>query len=240
MPTWIVTGSNRGLGLEFVTQLAADPKNTIIAATRSISRDLASLDALKSKTKNLHVLECDTGSQDSITKFASIISQLLGKDAKIDFLLNNAGINANSKMTSLTMTADALTNHMNVNVMGPAKLVQVLEPHLQDGSVVMNMTSGLGSLGYNRTKENPECTVYAMSKAALNMLSVHQAAHLKRKGVRVVMIDPGWVKTDMGGSGAQLEKEESIGEMLRILNGIKDDDSYSGRFFLYDGSERPW
>ena len=118
-------------------------------------------------------------------------------------------------MTSLDLTPEALNEHVNVNVMGPAKTVQVLERHLRDGSVVMNMTSGLGSLAYNRTKDLTECTAYSISKAAVNMLTVHQASNLKKKGVVVVCMDPGvsdprpstrrilayyltaqWVKTD--------------------------------------------
>lgn len=80
---------------------------------------------------------------------------------------------------------------MNVNVAGPAKTVQVLEKHLQEGSVVMNMTSGLGSLAYNSTKDPTQCTAYAISKVAVNMLTVHQASDLKKKGVVVICMDPG-------------------------------------------------
>ena len=239
MPVFIITGANRGLGLEFVRQLSADSSNTIIAATRSLSRDLSALESHKSNGANLHILECDTGSQDSITAFGKQVSSVLGgSDKKVDFLLNNAGINATPKQTSLTMTPDSLQNHIDVNVMGPAKMVQVLESHLQEGSVVMNMTSGLGSLAYLRTKDSTDCTTYSISKAALNMLTVHQSIALKSKGVVVVCIDPGWVKTDMGGSGAVLEKEESIGGMLKLLRGFKSGDS--GRFFQYDGVEREW
>ncbi|KAE9374189.1 NAD(P)-binding protein [Stipitochalara longipes BDJ] len=239
MTVFVITGANRGLGLEFVRQLSADPSNTILAATRSLSRDLGDLESLKSNGATIHILECDTGSQESITAFSKQVSSVLGGgDKKIDFLLNNAGINATSKQSSLTMTPDSLANHMNVNVMGPAKTVQVLESHLQQGSVVMNMTSGLGSLGYNRTKNPVEATVYSISKAALNMLTVHQASNLKGKGVVAVCVDPGWVKTDMGGAGAILEKEESIGGMLKLLRGLKASDS--GRYFKYDGSEMEW
>ena len=80
-----------------------------------------------------------------------------------------------------------------MNVMGPAKMVQVFTENgmLGKGSVVMNMTSGLGSLAYNRTKEMAECTVYSLSKAAVNMLSVHQASQLRERGVVVVCVDPG-------------------------------------------------
>jgi NAD(P)-dependent dehydrogenase (short-subunit alcohol dehydrogenase family) len=204
MPVYVITGTNRGLGLEFVRQLSSDSSNTILAA---LSRDLSALESLKSNAATLHILECDTGSQDSITAFSKQASSTLGEtDKKIDFLLNNAGINHNSKQTSLTMTIDSLSEHLKVNVMSLAITVQLFERHLQNGSVVMNMTSGLGSLAYTRTKETTDCTAYGISKAAVNMLTVHQASNLKSKGVIVVCMDPGWVKTDMGGSGAVLEK----------------------------------
>lgn len=102
----------------------------------------------------------------------------------------------------------------------------------------MNMTSGLSSMSYNLSTETPEATVYAISKAALNMLTVHQSRHLKDRGVIVFCMDPGWVKTDMGGGKAPLEKAESIGGMLKVLKGVKEGDE--GKFFLYDGSSPEW
>jgi NAD(P)-dependent dehydrogenase (short-subunit alcohol dehydrogenase family) len=190
MLVFVITGANRGLGLEFVRQLSTDSSNTILAATRSLSRDLGSLESLKSNGATLHIIECDTGSQDSIAAFSSQVTSILGgPEKKIDFLLNNAGINATHWQTSLTLTAESLSNHMNVNVMGPAKTVQVLESHLQKGSVVMNMTSGLGSLAYIRTKDLAKSVAYSISKAALNMLTIHQANNLKGQGVVVVCVD---------------------------------------------------
>ncbi|KAE8440917.1 hypothetical protein EG329_006314 [Mollisiaceae sp. DMI_Dod_QoI] len=252
MPIWIITGANRGLGLEFATQLSSSPSNTIIACTRTLSRSLSALSSLKSKSnpnpnsengnenenENFHILECDTSSESSITTFASTLSALLGPSTKIDYLLNNAGINANSQLTSLTFTPESLSTHMQTNVLGPALLVQSLLPHLQQGTVVMNMTSGLGSLSFNSQRETAECTVYAMSKAALNMLTVHQAKQLGGRGVRVVCVDPGWVKTDMGGEGAVLEREVSVKGVLGVLNGLGEGDS--GRFFGWDGVVREW
>ncbi|KAH7342443.1 short chain dehydrogenase/reductase SDR [Rhexocercosporidium sp. MPI-PUGE-AT-0058] len=237
MPLWIITGSNRGLGLEFITQLATDSSNTIVAGVRSLSKDLSALKAVQGKSPSLHILECDTGSQESIAKFGEEFSKTFGAETKIDFLLNNAGINATPNQSSLTMTPDSFANHMNVNVMGPARVVQVLEAHLKEGSVVMNMTSGLGSLTYISSKDVPEATVYSISKAALNMLTVHQAGQWKGKGVKFLAVDPGWVKTDMGGSNAVLEKEESIGGMLKLL---KSKDTKSGDYLEYNGSKREW
>lgn len=240
MPIWVVTGANRGLGLEFITQLSTSPSNTIIAAVRSLSNNLTALSHLQttSAAAALYILECDTGSQTSITTFSNQFAALFTPDTKIDFLLNNAGINATPAQTSLTMTPDSLANHMNINVMGPAFMVQALLPHLQRGSVVMNMGSVLSSLAYNSSKEVPDDTVYAISKAALNMLTVYQAAQLRERGVVVLSLDPGWVKTDMGGEGAEIEKEESISGILSVLRGAKEGDS--GRFMRYDGSSKEW
>lgn len=239
MPVFVITGANRGLGLEFVRQLISDPSNTILAATRSLSRDLSALESLKSNDATLHILQCDTGSQDSITAFGEQVSSILGgPDKKIDFLLNNAGIHSTPNQTSLTLTSESLLEHINVNVMGPAKTVQVLEGHLHKGSVVMNTTSGIGGMTFTRTMEMAKGTTYSISKAAVNMLTVHQASHLKNKGVIIVCMDPGWVKTDMGGKDAVLEQDVSIGSMLKVLTHLKFEDS--GKFFLYDGSEKGW
>jgi len=235
---YIITGANRGLGLTFVTHLASDPANTIIAATRSLSRDLTALEALKAKSRSVHILECDTSSLKSIEAFAKQVESLLGPNGKVDFLLNNAGINTVHYQTSLDITPEGLSDAINVNVLGPAKTVEALQEHLQEGSVVMNMTSGLGSLAAAKSSEVAKSTVYSISKAALNMLTVHQSKNLASKGVIVICMDPGWVKTDMGGAMAPLYPDESIGGMLKCLNGLKADDS--GKYYLYDGTQRQW
>jgi NAD(P)-dependent dehydrogenase (short-subunit alcohol dehydrogenase family) len=190
MPIFVITGANRGLGLEFVRQLSIDCSNTIMAATRSLSRDLGALESPKSNGATIHILECDTGSLDSITAFSKKVTSILEEpDKKIDFLLNNAGINDTPEQSGLSLTPDSLSMHISVNVMGPAKTVQVLESSLQKRSVVINMSSGLGSLAYSRTKDPAESAAYSISKAALNMLTIHQADDLKGKGVVVVCID---------------------------------------------------
>lgn len=190
MGIWVITGANRGLGLEFVTQLSKDVSNTIIATSRSMSKEtLSGLQALDIKSK-LHILECDTSSPASIELFGKEVNTLLG-GGKIDFLLNNAGVNVQSGLTALNVTPEAIVDNFSVNVIGPAKIVQVLEIHLQSGSVVMNMTSGLGSMADASAVDETKCTAYSISKAGLNMLTLHQASNLKNKEVIVVCIDPG-------------------------------------------------
>lgn len=196
MPTYFITGANRGLGLEFVRQISSQSSNTVLATMRDPSGPNASdLKALAEKASGtIHILECDTGSISSISAISSQVSSIIGKDGQLDYLLNNAGINATPAETSLSMTRDSMLNHIDVNVIGPAKVVETLQGFLKKGSVVMNMTSGLGSNGktLNDIKES-KCATYAISKAALDMLTVHQSFALKEQGVRVVCMDPGWV-----------------------------------------------
>lgn len=147
MPTYVLTGANRGLGLEFTRQISSDSSNIIIAAVRSLQGELDDLKQLAAKASGkIHILECNTGDLKSIHSFGNAIKEPLdGK--QIDYLLNNAGINATPQQTSLDITAESLREHIDINVMGPAETVKVLLPYLGKGSIVLNMTSGLGSCG---------------------------------------------------------------------------------------------
>ena len=233
MPIYVLTGANRGLGLEFVKQITSDSNNTLIAAVRTLKGELDDLKTLTSKNQKIIIAECNTGDVSSIQKFGKEVAKAIG-DSQIDFLLNSAGINSVPDQLSLNMDPQELHNHLDVNVIGPAKMVEVLAPYLGRGSTIMNMTSGLGSMGKNVVK----CSVYSISKAALNMLTVHQADQLIDQGVKVVCMDPGWVKTRMGGVGAILEPEESIGGMLKVIRSLNEADT--GKFYQYDGNIVPW
>lgn len=240
MPVYCVTGANRGLGLEFVRQLARDGANTIVACVRSSSTDTADLEAVASKTT--HVLVCDTGSGRSISSFAEALASTLGSGVKIDFLLNNAGVNSVSHQNALSIGEEDLHREIQINVLGPATTVSSLISAglLADNARIMNMTSGLGSMERSLGINPRKCATYSISKGALNMLTVHQSGDLreKLKGCVVICMDPGWVKTRMGGEGAVLEAEVSIGGILRTVHGLKGEDN--GKFFTYDGSVVPW
>lgn len=236
MPTYFLTGANRGIGLEFVRQLAADKNNNIIAAVRSKKGDLTELKALAWQG-NVHIIECDVSSTDSIASLEFRVAEILSKTGEnLNYLFNVAGINATSSDTSVSIDPTSLENHMNTNVLGPAKIVEILRQYLARGAVVMNMTSGLASMTV--AKDMPKCCTYSISKAAQNMLSLHQARDLKRNHAIVICMDPGWVKTRMGGKGAMVEPEVSIQGMLEVLRGLKKEDS--GRFYRFDGSQVPW
>ncbi len=238
MPTYLITGCNRGIGLAFVEKLVSLPNNTIIGTVRSPSTDFSALSALKGQPGALHILTCDTSSESSIFSFAEEVASLLGSDRKIDYLLNNAGINTVPHETSLTLSSAGLTEQITVNVFGPAKIVQTLLPHLQNGSVVLNVSSDLASMTMSAEKVPLSATAYAISKAGLNMLTVHQATQLRERGVRVVCVHPGWVQTDMGGGRAPLKPEESVTGVLEVLHKVEEKDS--GKYLSYTGDVLQW
>ncbi|KAL1800852.1 hypothetical protein ACET3X_001194 [Alternaria dauci] len=236
MATYFLTGANRGIGLEFVRQLAAKPSNTIIAGVRFKSGDISELESLNSNA-NIHIIECDVSSLESLSSIEFRVVEILSKTgASLDFLFNVAGINATSTDTSLTLDPKSVNEHMQTNVLGPAKIVESLRKYLARGATVLNMSSGLGSLTV--ATDVTKCCTYSMSKAALNMLTLHQAKDLKANGVKVICMDPGWVKTRMGGKGAMIEAKVSVESMLDVVAGLRESDS--GKFYRYDGAPVPW
>lgn len=238
MPVYCITGANRGIGLELVRQLA-QPGNTILAATRSLSSDLGDLKAVA--TPSTHILECDTSNIASIHAFAKAAGRVLGGD-KIDFLLNVAGVDLASWQSSLNLGPDDLQAQMAVNVIGPAKTVELLlDAGLLSPDVrILNMSSGLGSMQRSAEIKPRMHAGYSISKAALNMLTVHQSEDLKQQlpGVVVISMDPGWVKTRMGGDGATLEASDSVGQMLQVLGRLGAEDN--GAFYQYSGEKSSW
>ncbi|OHE93242.1 short chain dehydrogenase/reductase SDR [Colletotrichum orchidophilum] len=268
MPTYVITGARGGIGLEYVNQLSRDPSNTVIALVRSTSTAasaaLSALESIRSSSSaTTHIIECDVSSEASIAGLPGRLSAALGPGmAKVDFLINNAATLQYAHQTSLTLDAEGLDVQMNTNVLGPARIVQVLLPFLgaaaasegegegqgegqgaveeeeRIAAVVANITSGAGSLGWASDGRVHMLGGYSISKAALNMLTVQQAKELKSKGIVAVAVDPGHVKTASGGLGATVEVEDSARSILHLLAGLNSTDT--GRFFLYNGTCVPW
>lgn len=239
MPTYCIIGTNRGLGLEFVRQLSLSADNTIVATARP-GADLSDVRAVASATTRF--LECDVANVPSIHLFANKLARSLD-GRQIDVLINNAGINGTpSTETSLSLDHTNFAQQMSVNVVGPAKVVEFLldQKLLAPAVRILNMSSGWASLDLS-SKLNPRsCTGYSISKTALNMLTVHQGGDIRSRLPQAVVIamDPGWVKTRMGGDGAPLEAATSVSGMLKTLHSLKDEDNSS--FFAYSGERRPW
>ncbi|ROT35279.1 NAD(P)-binding protein [Sodiomyces alkalinus F11] len=241
MGVYVVTGTRTGIGLEYVRQLGRSQANTVVAIVRKQQgSDLSALRAVRDASEGaVHIVECDVSSETSVAGLAASIEAAIGAGTRVDVLINNAAVLHAREQTSLTATPEAIASHVNTNVVGPARVLQVLLPLLAPAAaVVANISSGLGSLNKLSDGRIPAViTPYSISKAALNMLTVHQAKHLADRAI-VVAIDPGHVKTEMGGPEAVLEIEDSAKGVLGVLGGLKQEDT--GKFLLYNGTELEW
>jgi NAD(P)-dependent dehydrogenase (short-subunit alcohol dehydrogenase family) len=154
----------------------------------------------------------------------------------IDVLLCNAGISGRRGMALGSFDFESWEEVLRVNLLGPAALVQALAENVAASrrKVIALMSIRLGSIAESSGMTLP----YATSKAALNMLAKGLAATLATRGVIVVALSPGWVKTDMGGAAAPLSPQTSVAGLRKVIDGLKPGDS--GRFLSYDGSTIPW
>jgi NAD(P)-dependent dehydrogenase (short-subunit alcohol dehydrogenase family) len=228
----LVTGGNRGLGLEFVRQLLARG-DRVYAACRHPGRTLALTELAGAYPGHLVVLPLEVDKERSIAELARETAALT--DA-LDVLINNAGMLVSGERFG-TLAAKSLSETFSANVIGPVLVTQALAPLLEKsgGGKVLNITSILGSIADTEAFGTPS---YAISKAALNMATRQLALELGPRGVTVVCAHPGWVKTDMGGAGATLSPQASIAGLLRVLDAIKP--TAAGTFVDYRGHKLPW
>ena len=226
----LVTGANRGLGFEFVRQLLARGEHVVATC-----RDPAAAPELRQLADahegRLVVLPLELPGEQSIRAFAGEVALL---DLRIDLLINNAGVlNPGERFGGLTL--EELDVAFATNAAGPFLLTQALATHLAEGAKVVNLSSRLGSIASSDGIHTPS---YAISKAALNMAGRLLSHALAERGIAVVAISPGWVRTAMGGVNATLAPEESVAAMLRVIGDVGMDDS--GSFLGTDGQPIPW
>ena len=246
MSTALVTGANRGLGLEFVRQLE-EAKWRVHACCRSLE-GAAELQALARGSDQITLHEMDVVSAEQVSSVAKSLA-----DESIDLLLNNAGIAGDSfKVQGANRDQIQAFGHLDydewrqvleVNVLGAARVTEAfVEPVARSERKLIAMVStAMGSLALNAVGSPvPPGTIYhyRTSKAALNMLTRGLAVDLAGRGITTLSLGPGWVRTDMGGPDAMLEAKDSIAGMLKVLFAAGPEQN--GRFFSYDGSEVPW
>lgn len=227
MPTCLITGANRGLGLEFARQYLADGW-TVIATCRAPlhAADLASLQG----SIQIHPLD--------VTDFAQVeaLGRTLAKQP-IDVLINNAGIYGPRNVTHETVAYRDWPQVMRTNVAAPLKMSSVfLGGVCKSGQKkIVAISSKMGSMTDNTSGG---AYLYRSSKAALNAVMKSFSIDVRGSGVTVALLHPGWVRTDMGGPSALIEASESVTGMRRVIDGLTPEKS--GRFFNYDGEEVPW
>jgi len=245
MPTYLLTGCSRGLGLEFVKQLKAKVAEATLIATCRSPAAAAELMAL-SDAKLVHVLPLDVGDEASVAALPPAIRQL-GVE-HIDVLVHNAGISAPTHPVDPAAIASAavLRDCFNVNAVGPLMLTQTLLPMLRatdqgEPAKVFFVSSQMGSMV--RSKAGGSIS-YRASKAALNMIGVCLAVE---HGVgtadclRITLCHPGWCATEMGSAGNRsppVKPEDSVAGMLKLIDGMGE---HSKADFLdFEGKEVEW
>lgn len=222
--TVLVTGANRGLGLEFARQYQA-------AGWRVIATARAPEAAIELQALGVRVLQLDVADAGSVQRLASSI-----EGQPIDLLINNAGIFPRVSTLDETDFED-VARILAVNTIGPMRVTRAVLPNLRlaETRQIVSITSGLGSITNN---DSGRYYGYRESKAALNMFTRSLAVELKNDGFTCIVMSPGWVRTDMGGPNAQLSPEESIAGMRAVIDRLQPTDS--GTFWNHDGQQLPW
>ncbi|MBX3358847.1 MAG: SDR family oxidoreductase [Phycisphaeraceae bacterium] len=222
--TYLVTGANRGIGLELARQLSERGDRVIGTA-----RDVDAAAALKRVAQR--VVRLDAGDEASIRALGESL-----KGTAIDVLINNAGVSSGLKRVG-DLTAAEMHRVFMVNAFSPMLVSAAVMESLRAGErrVIVNITSALGSISGNTGGSS---YAYRASKSALNQLTRSKAHELAGEGFICVVVHPGWVRTDMGGEKAPLSPEQSAEAMLAVIDRLRPADT--GRFLNYDGAEIAW
>jgi NAD(P)-dependent dehydrogenase (short-subunit alcohol dehydrogenase family) len=231
MTTVLITGASRGLGLEFTRQYLAEG-DTVIAAARDPGAAHALQQLERDSRGRLTVVELDVADASSVRRAAARLPP-----SPIDVLINCAGVFGGHGQAIGSIDYDAWMKVLDVNAFGPMRVCEAFLDRVaqSDRRIIVTITSGLGSVADNASGGY---IAYRTSKAAVNMAMRTAAIDLRPRGLTCVVLNPGWVKTDMGGPNAPLAPEQSVSAMRRVIAKLGPNDS--GRFYNYDGREYPW
>jgi NAD(P)-dependent dehydrogenase (short-subunit alcohol dehydrogenase family) len=227
-PIAVVTGASRGIGAEFVRQLLA--KNyEVHAVTRNADRLREAVHASEGSTK-LHVHAIDLEAKDGPSRLASAL-----EGRSVSLLVNNAGIYLESNEAFESIDFQEVRRSFEVNTLIAARVCQALLPILKKASrpKIAQITSLMGSITDN---DSGGSYAYRMSKAALNMFNKSYAKDYPE--FTAIVLHPGWVRTDMGGTNAPTAPEASVSGMLKVIDRATAKDS--GKFYDFEGDELPW
>ncbi|MEO6975906.1 MAG: SDR family oxidoreductase [Gallionella sp.] len=232
MKTTLITGANRGIGLEFCRQYAAEGWR-VLACSRYPEKSDALNKLAAGNPELIKVHPLDVADPVEIDKLAQVLA-----DESIDLLINNAGIYPDSDKAGFGHTDYAKwLEAFRINTMAPLRMAETFAAQIARGKqkTIVTITSKMGSIADN---SGGGSYLYRSSKAAANMVVKSLAIDLKPLGITAVVFHPGWVKTDMGGPNAMISAEQSVSGIRQVISGLSPDDS--GKFFGYDGQVIPW
>jgi NAD(P)-dependent dehydrogenase (short-subunit alcohol dehydrogenase family) len=226
--TVLITGANRGLGLEFTKQYAADGWN-VLACCRHPQSAMA-LQALAAAHSNVKIHILDVA---DFAQIDALASQL--KDSNIDVLINNAGVYPSSSFGDVDYNAWAVG--FRVNSMAPLKMAEAFVQHVTRGQLkkIATLTSKMGSIDDNTSGESYS---YRSSKCAVNMVMKSLSIDLKPYGISVVTLHPGWVQTDMGGPNGLINAQTSVTGLRKQIDALNLENT--GQFIANDGKAIAW
>ena len=231
MPTLLLTGSNRGIGLEFARQYAERAWQVVATCRKPEKADV--LQILRDQFPDrLQINQLDVTDQLATE---TLCKSLQEGGVAIDLLICNAGV-LNARPFGYWKQKRFLDT-INTNAVAPGMMVQAARPILSENAKIVFITSGIGSLSDPLMPEGP-MDAYAISKAAMNMMAIRAAEKLRPQGIPLVAISPGWVRTDMGTKGAELSVGESVSSLIDTIQNVTMESS--GRFLDRFGKALPW
>ncbi len=238
----LITGANKGIGFETAHQLGQQGI-TVLLGARDLVKGQQAADKLIKEGINAYAVKLDVTSDSDIVAVKDFIEKKYGR---LDILVNNAGIAQGEELfgnSTLDVSQQALKTTFDTNFFAVVNITQQLLPLIEksDAGRIVNLSSILGSLA-EHSNENSQIAAakglaYNSSKTALNQFTIHLAAALKDKGIKVNSAHPGWVKTDLGSDAAPMEVTD--GAKTSVTLATLDEDGPNGRF-IHAGQELPW
>lgn len=227
MPTILITGANRGIGLEMAKQYSEDGWKVMACC-----RDPQKADELKKLGNDIKILPLDVADTNSIQQLIQHIAK-----EPIDILMNNAGVWGPQNQDFGDTDAEAMIEVFKVNTLAPLLLAEGLVKNVAAGDLkmIVNIGSIMGSMALNSSGGD---YAYRSSKAALNAITKSIAIDLKRQEITVIALHPGWVQSNIGGPNASLTPEESVLKIKKYLSILKKGDS--GNLINLEGDHLEW
>lgn len=231
LSTVVITGANRGIGLNLARFFLESGSWKVIAGCRS-PNDADALNELSDHYKDrIAIYSLDVVDQNSVSSFAASVGS-----SKVDLMINNAGIMGGDHQTALDMDFGRWEETLKVNTLAPLRMVQALYPNLKqsDHPRIVTISSQMGASVHNGIG----AIAYRSSKAAVNKVMQGVSLELENEGFTVVLYHPGWVQTDMGGSGADITPSESAEGLYNSIISLAHSDN--GRFMKWTGEDHAW